>query len=60
MGKFNLKTLNEVVHKEEYCVEISKRFTVMENLDAEVDVNKAKIGIYKTIILPLHKRLGSS
>jgi hypothetical protein len=41
MGKFNLKKLNEVEGKEQYCVEISNRFAALEYLDTEVDVNKA-------------------
>jgi hypothetical protein len=36
MEKFNLKKLNEVEH---FCVEISNRFTALENLDTEVNVN---------------------
>jgi hypothetical protein len=39
--RFNLKKLNEVEGKEQYCVEISNRFAALENLDTEVDVNKA-------------------
>jgi hypothetical protein len=41
MGRFNLKKVNEVKGKEQYCVEISNRLAVSENLDTEVDVNKA-------------------
>jgi hypothetical protein len=41
MKRFNLKKLNEVEGKEQFCVEISNRFAVLENLDNEVDVNKA-------------------
>jgi hypothetical protein len=36
-----LKKLNEVEGKEQYRVEISNRFAALENLDTEVDVNKA-------------------
>jgi hypothetical protein len=39
--RFNLKKLNKVEHKEQYRVEISNRFTALENSDAEVDVNRA-------------------
>jgi hypothetical protein len=35
MEKFNLKKLNEVEGKEQYCAEISNRLTALENLDAE-------------------------
>jgi hypothetical protein len=41
MKRFNLKKLSEVEGKERYCVEISNRFTALENLDTEGDVNKA-------------------
>jgi hypothetical protein len=41
MERFNLKKLPEVEVKERYRVEISNRFTVLENLGTEVDVNKA-------------------
>jgi hypothetical protein len=37
----NLEKLNEVIGKEQYRVEISNRFAALENLDTEVDVNKA-------------------
>jgi hypothetical protein len=40
MERFNLKKLNEVEDKEQYCVEISNRFTDMEKLDTEVGINK--------------------
>jgi hypothetical protein len=33
--------LNEVEGKEQYCVEISNMFAALENLDTDVDVNKA-------------------
>jgi hypothetical protein len=33
--------LNEVEGKEQYCVEISNRFTALENWDTEVDTNSA-------------------
>jgi hypothetical protein len=36
MERFNLKKLNEVEGKEQYCVEISNRFTALENLETEV------------------------
>jgi hypothetical protein len=31
MERFNLKILNEVEGKEQYCVEISNRFAALEN-----------------------------
>jgi hypothetical protein len=39
--KFNFKKLNEVEGKEQYRVEITNRFAALENLDAEVDINRA-------------------
>jgi hypothetical protein len=41
MERFNLKKLNEVVGKEQYRVELSYRFAALENLDAEVNINRA-------------------
>jgi hypothetical protein len=41
MERFNLKKLNEVEGKEQYCVEVSNRFAALEDLDAEVEVNSA-------------------
>jgi hypothetical protein len=43
--RFNLKKLNEVEGKEQYWVEISDRFGDLENLNVEVDINRA----WKTI-----------
>jgi hypothetical protein len=39
--RFILKKLNEVQGKEQYRVEISHRFAAFENLDTEVDINRA-------------------
>jgi hypothetical protein len=41
MEGFNLKNLNAVVSKEQYRVEVSSRFTALEDLDAEVYINSA-------------------
>jgi hypothetical protein len=41
MERFNLKKLYEVKGKEQYHAEISKRFSALENLDAEVGINRA-------------------
>jgi hypothetical protein len=41
MERFNLKKLNEVEGKEQYHVEISDRFSALENVDAEVDIDSA-------------------
>jgi hypothetical protein len=41
MEKFNLKKLNNVEGKEYYHVDISNKFAALENLDIEVDTNRA-------------------
>jgi hypothetical protein len=41
MERFNLKLLNKVEGKEQYCVEVSNRFAALEDLDAEVEINSA-------------------
>jgi hypothetical protein len=41
MQRFNLKKINEVEGKEQYRVEISNRFVVLENSEAEVDSHTA-------------------
>jgi hypothetical protein len=41
MGMYSLKKLNKIECKEQYCVENSKRFTALDNLDVEVDINRA-------------------
>jgi hypothetical protein len=45
--RFSFKKLNEEVGKEQYWVEISNRIAVLENSDAEVDINRS----WKTIII---------
>jgi hypothetical protein len=41
MERFNLKKLNKVGGKLQYRVEIPNRFAALENLDTEMDINKA-------------------
>jgi hypothetical protein len=41
MERFNLKKLKEGEDKEQYRVKISSRFAALENLDMEVDINRA-------------------
>jgi hypothetical protein len=41
MERFNLKNLNDVEGKEQFCVEVSNRFAALEDLGAEVDINSA-------------------
>jgi hypothetical protein len=42
MESVNLKKLNEVEGKEQYRVEVSDRFAALEDLDADVDINRSK------------------
>ncbi|PNF31288.1 hypothetical protein B7P43_G12666, partial [Cryptotermes secundus] len=58
MERFNLKKLNEVEGKEQYCVEISNRFAALENLETEVDVNKAWETIRENIKMSAKESLG--
>jgi hypothetical protein len=41
MERFNLKKLNEIEGKEQYCVEVSNRFAALEHLETEVEINTA-------------------
>jgi hypothetical protein len=41
MERFNHKKLNEVEGNEQYHIKTSNRFTALENLDTEVDINRA-------------------
>jgi hypothetical protein len=41
MVRVNLKKLNKVEGEEQYRVEMPNRFTALENVDTEVDVNRA-------------------
>jgi hypothetical protein len=41
MARSYLMKLNEVEGKEQYRVKISNRYSALENLDAEVDINRA-------------------
>jgi hypothetical protein len=41
MERFNLKKFNEVESKEQYRLKISNRFAALENVDTEVDIDKA-------------------
>jgi hypothetical protein len=40
MERFNLKKLNEAQGTEQYGVAVSNRFTALENLYTEVDINR--------------------
>jgi hypothetical protein len=41
MERFSLKKLNKVERKEQYWVETSRSSAALENLDDEVDINRA-------------------
>jgi hypothetical protein len=53
MERFNLKKLNEVEGKEQYPVEVSNRFSALQDLDAEVEINSTWERIKKISILIL-------
>jgi hypothetical protein len=56
--RFSLKKFNEGEGKEQYHVEISSRFAALENLDAEVDINRAWETIRKNITISTKESLG--
>jgi hypothetical protein len=58
MERFNLKKLSEVEGKERHRVEISNRFSALENLDTEGDVNKAWETIRENINISAKESLG--
>jgi hypothetical protein len=41
MERFNLKKINNVEDKEQYQVNIPKRFAGLKNLDNDMDINRA-------------------
>jgi hypothetical protein len=57
-ARFNLKKLNKVESKGQYHVEISNRFTPLETLDAEVDINRAWETITQNIKISAKESLG--
>jgi hypothetical protein len=58
MDRFNLKKLNEVDGNEQYRNEISHRFTALENIDTEVDINRVWETIRENIKISAKERLG--
>jgi hypothetical protein len=60
MERFNLKKIDEVEGKEQYLVEISLRFAAMENLDYDVDINRAWETIRENIKISAKEGLGLS
>jgi hypothetical protein len=55
MERFSLKKLSEVEGKEQYCVEVSNRFAV---LDTEVEIKSAWEMIRKNIQISAKESLG--
>jgi hypothetical protein len=49
MERFNLKKLNELEGKEKHHDEVPNRFTVMEDLDTELNINSAWENIRENI-----------
>jgi hypothetical protein len=56
--RFNLKKLSEVEGKEKFCVEVSNRFAVLENVDAEVEINTVWETIRENIQISAKESLG--
>jgi hypothetical protein len=58
MERFNLKKLNEIYGKDQYRVEISNRFAVLEKLDTEMEINRAWETIRENIKISEKESLG--
>jgi hypothetical protein len=58
METFNLKKLNEVVGKEQFCVEVSNRFAALEDLDADMEINSVWETIRENIKISVKESLG--
>jgi hypothetical protein len=58
MERSTLQKLNEIESKEQYRVEITYRFAPLENLDAEMDINRAWETIRENIKYSAKERLG--
>jgi hypothetical protein len=58
MERFNLKKLNEVEGKVKYCVEVSNRFAVLEDLDTEDEINTIWETIRENIKISAKESLG--
>jgi hypothetical protein len=58
MERFHLKKLNDVEIIEQYCVEISNRFAALQNLDDEVDINRACKTVTENIKISVKVSLG--
>jgi hypothetical protein len=58
MERFNLKKLNDVEGKEQFRVEVSNRFTALEDLDTEVEINSDWETIIENIKMSAEESLG--
>jgi hypothetical protein len=58
MDRYNLKELSEVDGKEQYNVEISNRIASLENLDADVNINRAWETIRENIKVSAKESIG--
>jgi hypothetical protein len=47
--RFNLRNLNELEVRKQYQIEITNRFAALENLDNDVDINRAWENIKESI-----------
>jgi hypothetical protein len=54
----SLKKLNKASGKEQYHVEISNKFTALENLHVEVDINRVWETIWENIKIVVKKGVG--
>jgi hypothetical protein len=58
MERFNLKKVDVVEGKEQYCVEVSNRFAALEQLNAEVEMISAWKMIREVIKIAAKECLG--
>jgi hypothetical protein len=58
MHKFHIKKLNEVEGKEQYQVQMSNRFTALENSYNDMDINRAWEIIWENIKISGKESLG--
>jgi hypothetical protein len=58
MERFNLKKLNDVEGKEQFCVEVSNKFAALKDLDTEVEINSVWETIRENIKFSAKESLG--
>jgi hypothetical protein len=58
MESLNLKNFKEMEGEEQYRVDISNRFSALENLDAEEDINRAGETIRENITISTKESVG--